>query len=57
MAGSRPVPWPREVRSILLMRLDGSADTLPPEADRLLAKHCYAALATTRLQPKDVHGP
>ncbi len=53
MAGSRPVPWPREVRSILLIRLDGSADTLPLEAQRLLRSMSTALWHTTGLTPQD----
>jgi D-lactate dehydrogenase (cytochrome)/glycolate oxidase len=35
MTGSGNVPWPEGVRSVLLMRIDGSKDALPLEIDRL----------------------
>lgn len=35
MRSLAPVPWPQEIKTCLLFRLDGSAETLPLELERL----------------------
>lgn len=38
MAANGDVPWPKEVRSLLVIRLDGSAASLPQDVGKILGK-------------------